>query len=405
MKLKWKCCWKSIICVVLGIVIWGYLKGGSGQLIVDGRLERNTYGEGDKEYEVLVRGLDEDENVPLNVIVGEQRYSEERATAAFEEEYQRLSKAILGENIALDQIRYPLRLQENREHNGIRFSWESSDAEILDENGRILLSYKEQDEKKVILSVDMNDGVHTARYDMELTVFPPFETLEAKIEEFAVFLQKEDQEQQENSVLVLPKEYNGKNLKYQRKESNEAEIALFMGIVAAVAVYFQNPMKEREEKKKREQQMMLDYAEIVSKLLVFLGAGFTVRGAWEKIVTDYERKRQREELEKRFAYEEMKNTYAQITSGMYEAKAYGAFGRRCGLSSYIKLGCLLEQNLRTGSKNLRRLLEEEMETALEQRKQTALKLGEEASTKLIIPMVMMLGIVMIIIVVPAFMAL
>ena len=47
------------------------------------------------------------------------------------------------------------------------------------------------------------------------------------------------------------------------------------------------------------------------------------------------------------------------------------------------------------------LLENETKEAFELRKQMALQKGEEASTKLLVPMIMMLVIVMIIIMFPA----
>lgn len=43
-----------------------------------------------------------------------------------------------------------------------------------------------------------------------------------------------------------------------------------------------------------------------------------------------------------------------------------------------------------------------METAFRQRKELALRKGEEASTKLLIPMFLMLGVVMVMVVAPAF---
>ena len=45
-----------------------------------------------------------------------------------------------------------------------------------------------------------------------------------------------------------------------------------------------------------------------------------------------------------------------------------------------------------------------MVAAFEQRKNLAKKLGEEAGTKLLLPLFLMLGVVMIMMVVPAFLA-
>ena len=47
------------------------------------------------------------------------------------------------------------------------------------------------------------------------------------------------------------------------------------------------------------------------------------------------------------------------------------------------------------------LLEQEAETALEERRAMARKLGEEAGTKMLLPLILMLGIVIAIIMVPA----
>jgi len=64
----------------------------------------------------------------------------------------------------------------------------------------------------------------------------------------------------------------------------------------------------------------------------------------------------------------------------------------------------LEQNRKSGTRNLRTLLELELADAWEQRKNLARKLGEEAGTKLLLPLFLMLGIVMVIIMVPAMMS-
>lgn len=63
---------------------------------------------------------------------------------------------------------------------------------------------------------------------------------------------------------------------------------------------------------------------------------------------------------------------------------------------------MLSQNLRKGTRGLTELLEREAEDAFEQRKNLAKKAGEEAGTKLMIPLFLMLIIVFAIVIVPAF---
>lgn len=84
-----------------------------------------------------------------------------------------------------------------------------------------------------------------------------------------------------------------------------------------------------------------------------------------------------------------------------QVKAYERFGRRCRIPSYNKLSTMLSQNIRKGAANLPQLLKEEATEAFEERKHAARKTGEKAGTKLLVPMMLLLGITMVIIMVPA----
>lgn len=75
---------------------------------------------------------------------------------------------------------------------------------------------------------------------------------------------------------------------------------------------------------------------------------------------------------------------------------------RCGTQEYMRFGALLSQNLRKGTKGLNDLLRLEAIQSFEERKARARRLGEEAGTKLLLPMFQMLAEVLVIVVVPAF---
>lgn len=148
--------------------------------------------------------------------------------------------------------------------------------------------------------------------------------------------------------------------------------------------------------------MLLDYPEIVNKMTLFIGAGMTVKRAWQKIVEDYER--QKENLGERYAYEEMKRTCHEMKSRVTEADCYENYGRRCEVQVYIRFGALLSQNLRKGTKGMTQILKQESLQAFEERKARARRLGEEAGTKLLLPMFLMLAVVLVIVIVPAFLS-
>ena len=90
-----------------------------------------------------------------------------------------------------------------------------------------------------------------------------------------------------------------------------------------------------------------------------------------------------------------------MQSGVAEAAAYERFGTRCRMPAYLKLGTLLSQNLRKGTRNLAEQLKGESREAFEDRKALAKRMGEECESKLLIPMMMMLLTILIIIMYPA----
>ena len=69
--------------------------------------------------------------------------------------------------------------------------------------------------------------------------------------------------------------------------------------------------------------MIKDYSQIISKLVLYLGAGMTLRGIFEKLCVDYEKSLQRG-LSKRYAYEEIRVMVNELRAGESESRAYQA---------------------------------------------------------------------------------
>ena len=145
---------------------------------------------------------------------------------------------------------------------------------------------------------------------------------------------------------------------------------------------------------------MLAYPELASSLVVLMGAGLSIRGAWESMVMSYRRSLLNGK-KKHAMYEEMSYAWNALNRGESEEKVYTEFGRRCGLPAYLRLGSLLESNRKKGSRGLIPLLKEEADQATEERLRTARRLGEEASSKLLLPMVLLFSLILVILMIPA----
>ena len=155
--------------------------------------------------------------------------------------------------------------------------------------------------------------------------------------------------------------------------------------------------------KKRSEELTLDYPVFVHKVVLLLGSGMTCKSAWFRIISDYNKK-----LEKggkrQYLYEEMIVAANEMNQGITEIQAYENFGRRCGLGPYLKFCSILIQSVKTGARGMGRMLADAGDEAALLRLESAKRMGEEAGTKLLFPMVALLGIVMVIVMVPAFMS-
>lgn len=247
---------------------------------------------------------------------------------------------------------------------------------------------------------------HSAPYRIYVGIVPrELSRYESLLLQLQQSITAEDEGSLGENMLSLPTEIDGQRIYYSEHEDRSYLLLPLLGVVAAMAIYMRQGQARRTEKKQREALLMLDYSELVSKLMVYIGAGLTVRNALETISQHFDALIARGIKEDRPLYQELRTMVIQFRRNMPESEIYLSFGRRVNLKPYTKLVSLIEQNRMNGARNLRVLLELEMEDAFEQRKTTARRLGEEAGTKLLLPLFIMLGIVMIIVIVPAMSAL
>lgn len=247
---------------------------------------------------------------------------------------------------------------------------------------------------------------HSAPYRIYVGIVPrELSRYESLLLQLQQAITAEDEGSLGENMLSLPTEIDGQHIYYSEHEDRSYLLLPLLGVIAAMAIYMRQGQARRTEKKQREALLMLDYSELVSKLMVYIGAGLTVRNALETISQHFDALIARGIKADRPLYQELRTMVIQFRRNMPESEIYLSFGRRVNLKPYTKLVSLIEQNRMNGARNLRAMLELEMEDAFEQRKTTARRLGEEAGTKLLLPLFIMLGIVMIIVIVPAMSAL
>ena len=97
------------------------------------------------------------------------------------------------------------------------------------------------------------------------------------------------------------------------------------------------------------------------------------------------------------------NFLLSVENGVTEEQVYQEFGRRCKRMQYRRLGFLLSVHLKQGNSRLLAILSQEADSAQEDERNLARKAGEEAGTKLLLPMMLMLLVIMFLILAPAYM--
>lgn len=210
-----------------------------------------------------------------------------------------------------------------------------------------------------------------------------------------------NQEKDDPDYYYLPPRWNGKELVWSEQEDNSGNLISALALLAAIMLLIGKSREEQAAFAKRQEMLLMDYPGLVMKFTLLVQAGMTARKAFSKISLDYKRKKP---PKPRAAYEEAVTVCFEMDSGISEAEAYRRFGERCGQVKYKTFATLLVQNLQKGSHHLAELLERESTEAWDDRKRKARVLGEAATTKLLVPMVLMLLVVMAIIMIPACLA-
>ena len=226
-------------------------------------------------------------------------------------------------------------------------------------------------------------------------------TLGAAQKSIAEAVSRYNEQRSDPDYYYLPDKLNGKKVKWESPADTSGMLLTGLFLIAAMAILVMKGREEQVQLQKRYEELLMDYPGLIMKFTLLVQAGMTVRKAFQKISLDYGRKRKRNP---RPAYEEIRIVCYEMESGVSESEAYRRFGERCGQAKYKTFATLLIQNLQKGSRQMADMLERESTEAWEERKRKARVLGEAAATKLLVPMIMMLIVVMAIVMIPAFMS-
>ncbi len=398
------------ISIVLLVVIAGcflalmlHLSTIHNTLVEDGNVVRRRLpGKGEQTLELVAKTEEGEALGDFDLVVDEQIYTRKEADELYEKASKELETVILGENPGLEQVSTDLNLVKELEGYPFEISWQTEDYELISYDGK--LAEKEIPKEGLLCGLTA-----TFKYDegswqqvIYVNLVPRQLTMEEKARDaVGKLLDKANSGSKYDEEVILPNFYEGKSLVWSEKTEDNSLILLVLMWIAGIGCFALKDKELKEKAMQRRQQLLADYPQLVSQLVLYLGAGMTVRNIFFKLSDEYAKKREGG-AEPRFMYEELLRTTRALQAGQSEARAYEEFGQRCQGQEYTRLCTLLSQNLRKGNGEILRLLQEESKKAFNDRMDAVRKLGEEAGTKLLLPMILMLLIVMVVIMIPAY---
>ena len=122
--------------MIIALLIFLFTDTG-GNEILNNRLERSGYGQGDREEQLILQVEKETETELLTFRIQEQKYTKEQAEALLEEACLTLEQQILGENLSRDEVRTALVLPSVLEEGAVKLEWVTVPYGIIAEDGSI----------------------------------------------------------------------------------------------------------------------------------------------------------------------------------------------------------------------------------------------------------------------------
>lgn len=360
----------------------------------DGTLMRNPFGESAKEIALILKMEGTDKSYEYLLEVEPVHVTSEEADEYFADAMLEIDEDFAK---ALEDIPQ----KDNYKNGLVEAEWSFDPWGVVNADGSINREEVPKEGLLVTATVTLTCGNYEKQYQF------PFELTQKELsEEERVFLALQTWADAENAKegnhkIQLPKELEGVTLTWsQKKESLGLKILLLEG-VALFLLWFMQKKNKEQERKKLEQSMERDYPDIVEQLALLLGAGMTLRQAWGRMGARYISKRQTQQIAEKPIYERIVRMNRRLSEGENERAAYRQFAEETQVMCYHRLMRILLGNLEKGSRGVSQFLEQESHQAYEQRIAQAKKLGEEASTKMLLPLMLMMLIVMAIVTIPA----
>jgi len=349
------------------------------------------------ELEAKVKGEEGSEILRLHV--WPQEYSDEELRNLSGQLWEELEPRICGKNTSLDYVTEDLYFPQSMEGYPFSLTWITDKPQLLSEDGEVGEDLPQSGELvEVRLKILREERGFGEEHVFYVNLFPREES-GAFWRRLGQSLAGTEEHTRNLDRYSLPVVFEGKELQFYEKKKDQSTVLFVLAVAGAGMIFARKKQEEKEREEKRIREIRKEYPELITRMAMLIGAGMTISGAFRRIAGEYGKRRQKKEKP---LYEEVLVTCREMDSGVSQWSAFQHMGVRCQLPCIVRFTALLNQYARSGAAGLKDALREETDQALRERKEQARCLGEEAGTKLLLPMILMLVLVMVIIMIPAF---
>ncbi len=382
-----------IVVEIVGIVasVGEYL---NNKVLFDNLLERPAVGERDETEELEY--TTDDNTTDITIDVPAKLHTKEEKESLVDKAKEEIEETFKGDNEDLDCVNKPVVMKEKYSDGMVKAEWQLSNYKIVGSEGEINYDNLEKEtiiEATVTLSCEDYTDLYSFSFQVE-----PLDTTSSYGIDYYIRKIISDLFDTDEAVIELPKRIGEKDVTWSKKYTYLGAKIGLLGAFAAIAMILGQMKEEKTKKEKYTKSLIRDYPKIVESLALYVGAGLSVKNAMFRISDEYIRRRGKK---KEPGFEGVLRMCREMEEGRSELKAYELLTVYCPTREYRRLSSLLSSNLKKGTKGMIEELNNEEKEAFEMQKQYVRIAGEEASTKLLFPMIGLLGIVLVIIIAPS----
>lgn len=382
----------SILCIIAGIVY----DSGLTRVELTTITRPKPYEEAENiSFGVEVDGIKADEELTYEGQIGVKKLEEGRIDEYLQNTLDTLEANMYREGEGKERVLTGLNIPVRLANNPVDISFSTDEGGILLDNGDLNFDLIKE-KQSVTLKLTAAYGEREMSRSLVITVYPRTLTEEEKVK--LAVKEKLDSAfaDGENETITLPAEVDGKRVRaYFPKEEITGNLVGFAlaAIICLFVVFNENNKRKIRD---REEELKNGYTEFVGRFVILLGAGLNIPAIWRKLETGF--------ASNKSLTEEIRLTLWEVGNGKTEREAYENFGKRIGGTQYAKFVSVINQSLKLGQGQLLSRLEAESEAAMFERRNKAKVMGEVADTKMLMPMMLQLVLIMLIIMVPALLA-